>query len=256
MISRGHWRLAAGRVAFAVNAVRGRVRGVRGQALPIAVVALAVGAVLITPFLTGAGTDSRATGVVGIRAKERYSMDAGVEWSGWRLLSNPRITTDTSFNATVLQPFPATVNGSAFPQTEIRYVAGGGAVESQAPAWQGGGGDKCYTFSASEAGTLSARITVNSGQVWVALLAAAASCTRPGGLQPLWGASPYGADVTLPAAGTYQLLIGVDTATSGSLTMSVPAATYEVRSIVGSRNVIARLVAGYSGVRVSSWQLN
>jgi hypothetical protein len=29
-----------------------------------------------------------------------------------------------------------------------------------------------------------------------------------------------------------------------------------VRSVVGSRSVIARLVAGYSGVRVASWQLN
>ncbi len=222
----------------------------------MAVAALAIGALLITPLLRGAGTDSNYTATVGRRAMERYSMDAGVEWSGWRLLSNPQLTTDTGFNAAVLQPFPATVNGSAFPTVQIRLVAGAGAVEAQNPAWQGGGGDKCYTVSASSSGTLSARITVDSGQVWAALLAAGAPCVRPGGLQPLSGASPYGADFALAASGTYQLLIGVDTATSGAVDLSVPAATYEVRSDSGSRSVIARLVAGYSGVRVSSWQLN
>ena len=233
-----------------------RLRTSHGQALPVAIAALAIGAVLVTPLLVGASTGSRFTATVGIRAMERYSMDAGVEWSGWRLLSNPLLTSDTSFNAVVLQPLPATVNGAAFPPTEIRFVSGAGAVEGQSPAWQSGGGDQCYTFSASEAGLLSARITVDAGQVWTALLAAAAPCVRPGGLQPLSGTSPYGADFTLAAAGTYQLLVGVDTASTGTVSLSVPAATYEVRSTAGSRNVVARLVAGYSGVRVASWQLN
>jgi hypothetical protein len=218
--------------------------------------ALAIGALLVTPLLTGASTDSTATGIVGARALDRYSADAGIEWSGWRLLSNPRLTTATSYTAAPLQPFPATVNGQAFPATQIRFVSGAGAVEARSPAWQGGGGDKCYAVSASDAGTLSIRATVNSGQVWAALLASGAPCVRPGGLAPLSGASPYGADFTLAAAGDYQVLIGVDTATSGTLSMSVPAATYDVQSTVGARSSVARLVAGYSGVRVVSWQLN
>jgi hypothetical protein len=236
--------------------LRSKLRGSRGQALPVAVAALAVGALLITPLLTGAGTASRFTAQVGIRAKERYSMDAGVEWSGWRLLSNPRLTTDPSFSATPLEPFPASVNGASFPVTEIRFVAGAAAVEAQQPAWQGGGGDQCYTFSAADAGTLSARVTVDSGQVWMTLLAVGSPCVRPGGLQALSGSSPYGADFALASAGTYQLLVGVSTATTGAISMSVPAATYEARSVVGSRSVIARLVAGYSGVKAASWQLN
>jgi hypothetical protein len=214
--------------------------------------ALALGAVLITPLLVGAGTGSQATNLVGMRAHERYSMDAGVEWSGWRLLSNPQLTAVTSFTAAPLQPFPPTVNGAPFPATDIRFVAGAGAVESQGPAWQGGG-VQCYTFSASDAGTLSVRITVPSGTVQAALLSAAASCALPGGTPS--GISPYGADFTLPAAGAYQLVVSTAAAT-GTLQLSVPAATYEVRSVVGSRNVIARLVAGSSGVRVASWQLN
>jgi len=233
--------------------VSASLRGARGQALPVAMGALALGAILITPLLAGAGTASQATNLVGIRAKERYSMDAGIEWSGWRLLSNPQLTTVTSFTAVPLQPFPATVNGSSFPATDIRFVTAGGAVEAQNPAWQSGGGVKCYTFSASDAGTLSARITVPSGTVQAAVIASAASCALPGGTPT--GASSYGADFTLATAGTYKLVLST-TASSGTLQLSVPAATYEVRSVVGSRNVIARLVAGYSGVRVASWQLN
>jgi hypothetical protein len=230
--------------------------GDRGQALPLAIAALAVGAILVTPLLRGAGTSSRFTNDVGTRARERYSMDAGIEWSGWRLMNDPVLTTDTSFSATPLLPMPGSINGAPFPVTEIRFVAGAGAVEVQAPAWQGGGGDRCYAFQASEAGIVSAHITVDSGQVWAALLPAAAACTRPPGLGALSGSSPYGADFSLPAPGAYQLLVGVDTATTGEIEMTVPAATYEARSLSGARSVIARLVAGYTGVRVDSWQLN
>ena len=233
------------------------LRGSRGQALPMAMGALAIGALLVTPLLAGASTNSKATSLVGQRAIERYSMDAGVEWSGWRLLSNPRLTTATSYTAVPLQPFPPTVNGQSFPTTQIRFVSGAGAVETKSPTWLAGGGDKCYPVSASDAGTLSVRVTVNSGHLWVALLAAGAPCTRPGGLASLAGASPYGADLAVAAAGDYQVLIGVDTATTGTITMSVPAATYEVQSTIGARSVVARLVAGYSGgVKVASWQLN
>ena len=237
-------------------AVRDSLRGSRGQALPLAMGALAVGALLVTPLLTGASTNSTATGVVGRRALERYSMDAGIEWSGWRLLSNPRLTTATSYTATPLQPLPADVNGQPFPDTEIRFVTAAGAVESQSPAWQGGGGDHCYPISVADAGTLSARITVDAGNVWVTLLAAGAPCTRPAGLAPLSGASPFGTDKPIAVAGNYQLLIGVDAATSGTVALSVPAATYDVRSTIGARSGVARLIAGYSGVKVSSWQLN
>jgi hypothetical protein len=231
------------------------LKGSSGQALPVAIAALAVGALLVTPLLRGAGTSSRFTNLVGNRAHERYSMDAGVEWSGWRLISDPELTTDTSFSATPLAPLPASVNGNPFPLTEIRLVASAGAVEQQEPAWQGSG-LQCYAFSTSDAGTASARISVDAGPLYATVLAAAAACALPGGWTPLPGGSPYQADLPLPAAGDYQLLVYAPSATSGSIDMTVPAATYEVRSVIGARNVIARLVAGYAGVRIDSWQLN
>ena len=228
----------------------------RAQALPVAMVALALGAILLTPLLVGAATGTKAARVVGARALERYSMDAGVEWSGWLLMADPRLTTDTSFTAAPLMPYPPGLNSLPFPPTELRFVPNAGGVEALAPAWQPGGGDRCYDFDAAEAGTLSARVGVDSGQVWMALLPGAASCTRPPGLAPLAGVSPYGTDFPLPAPGSYRLLVATDTATTGTVEMSVPAATYDVRSSIGARNVTARLVAGYGGVRVVSWQLN
>jgi hypothetical protein len=38
--------------------------------------------------------------------------------------------------------------------------------------------------------------------------------------------------IVIAAAGTYQLLVGVTTATTGTVSLSVPAATYEVRSVI------------------------
>jgi hypothetical protein len=239
--------------------MRGRLRslrGERGQALPVAVAVLALGAILVTPALEGAGTSNKAANSTGRQMLERYSMDAGIEWSGWRLIGDPELTTDTSFSSTPLEPLPATINGGPFPQTEIRFVAAAGGVEALAPVWQGGGGARCYAFSASDEGTLSVRIDVDSGQVWAALLPGAAACVLPGGTPPLTGGSPFGADFSVAAAGAYQLLVAVDTATTGTVEMSVPAATYEVRSMVGTRSAVARVVAGHGGVRVVSWQLN
>jgi hypothetical protein len=243
-------------IANVTRRLRRMLAASEGQALPIAIAALALGALLVTPLLRGASTGSRFTNTVGNRALERYSMDAGIEWSGWRLISDPRLTTDTSFTDAALLPFPAAINGVAFPQTEIRYVPSAGGVEARSLEWQVGGGPQCYPFSASDAGTLSARVDVDAGQVWLALLPDAASCTVPPGLEPVYGNSPYGADFDLPSAGNWQLLVSTDAATSGTIDLSVPAATYEVRSTVGARNAIARLIAGYSGVRVASWQLN
>ena len=231
-------------------------RGERGQALPIAMGALALGVILIAPLLLGASGGSQATGQIGRQALERYSLDAGVEWSGWRLISDPDLTTVTTYTSAPLAPFPATINGAPFPQTEIRYVTGAGAVEAAAPTWQSGGGDKCYTVSASDAGTLSARINVDAGQVWAQLLSSAAPCALVGSPAALGSAPQVGVDFPLASAGTYKLLIRTNTATTGSIALSVPAATYEVRSTNGTRSVVARLVAGYSGLRVASWQLN
>jgi hypothetical protein len=221
----------------------------------MAIGALALGAILVTPLLLGASGGAQATGAVGRKAVERYSLDAGIEWSGWRLISDPTLTAVTTYTAAPLAPFPAMVNGQTFPTTEIRFVPGAGAVEGLAPAWQAGGGDRCYGVSTSEGGTLSVQTTVDAGMIWAALLPQGAPCVLPGGTQPL-GALQGSVDFSLGGPGTYQIVLRTDAATTGSIAMSVPAASYDVRSTSGSNTTVARLVAGYSGVRVESWQLN
>jgi hypothetical protein len=232
------------------------LKGERGQALPVAIGALALGAILITPLLLGASGGSQATGSVGRAAVERYSLDAGIEWSGWRLISNPTITAVTTYTSAPLAPFPSAVNGQPFPTTEIRHVPGAGAVESQAPAWQTGGGDRCYTVVATDAGTLSMRVAVDAGTVSADLLADGDPCVLPAGATPLGTAPSVGQDFAIGSAGTYQVVVRTDTATTGSIALSVPAASYDVRSTNGARSTEARIVAGASGVRVESWQLN
>lgn len=232
------------------------LKGERGQLLPTAMGALALGIILMTPLLSAASGGSQATGLTGRSALQRYSMDAGVEWSGWRLMADPLLSADTSFTATPLQPFPATVNGQAFPQTEIRYVANAGAVTASAPAWQSGGGDKCYPLQVAEDGTLSARIDVDAGQVWVALIAGGSPCVLPGGTPVLGSAPQVGADFAVTSGTSYQLLVRTDAATTGAIQLSIPARTYEVRSVVGPRNVVARIIAFFGGIRIDSWQLN
>jgi hypothetical protein len=98
-------------------------------------------------------------------------------------------------------------------------------------------------------------MTTDAPAVWMAVLDSTDPCVRPAG-GPLPGGPPFGADFDLPAAGTYQLVVGIDAPATGSLELSVPAATYEARSTLGTRQTIARIIAGYAGVRIASWQLN
>ena len=102
---------------------------------------------------------------------------------------------------------------------------------------------------------MSVQAAVDAGTIWAALLPQGAPCVLPGGTQPL-GTVQGAADFSLAGPGTYQVVLRTDAATTGTIAMSVPAASYDVRSISGANTTVARLVAGYSGVRVESWQLH
>jgi len=102
--------------------------GEKGQALPLALVALAVGTLLITPLLTNVSVNVIANRHTEEAVADRYSADAGIEWGLWRLKNNPALTTSTSYIQPPLQPTPAAINGDSFPTTEIRYVSGAGTT--------------------------------------------------------------------------------------------------------------------------------
>jgi len=101
--------------------------GEQGQALPLALVAFAVGVVVVTPFLTNVSVNVIASRQTEEVIADRYSADAGIEWGLWMLKNEPALTTSTIYIEPPLQPTPAAINGDNFPTTEIRYVSSAGA---------------------------------------------------------------------------------------------------------------------------------
>ncbi len=57
----------------------------KGQALPLAIMVLAVGTLVITPFLSHAGSSLIGSGVYEQSLTELYSCDAGIEYAIWGL---------------------------------------------------------------------------------------------------------------------------------------------------------------------------
>ena len=101
-----------------------------GQALPLALIALAVGAVLVTPFLSNVSVNVIASRQTDEAISDHYSADAGMEWGLWRLKNDPALTSSTTYTETPLQPTPVAINGDSFPTTEVRFVSSAGGSSS------------------------------------------------------------------------------------------------------------------------------
>ena len=228
------------------------------QALPLALAALALGGLLVTPFLVNASVNLLASRQVDSSIKDYYSADAGVEWALWCLKNDPTLPTSPSCPSYVeapLQPTPPAINGFAFPKTEICRVPAAGMAESITPDWQEGVEPKCYPFTSSEAGSIFAMVDVPPSQVWITLLSGSESdpCQTPVGLGPVEDPPPYTVQFLNKPAGSYKLL--VETAASGTVTISYPVATYDIRSEMNGRSVTSRATASANAVRIIAWQL-
>jgi len=234
-----------------------RLTGVEaGQALPLALVALAVGTLLVTPFLTNVSVNILASRQTNEAIADYYSADAGIEWGLWRLKIEPTLTTTTEYIEAPLQPTPASINDDSFPTTEIRFVSGAGASETITPDWQEGGGAKCYGFTSTDAGSIFAVVEVEASNVWVTLLSGSDDCVKPGGLGALSGGSPYTVEFPAQPAGSYQVLVQTAPPGSGTLTINYPIASYDLRSQRDGRVVTARATASTNAVKIISWQLD
>jgi len=84
-----------------------------GKSLPAALITLAVGSLLLTPFLSFVSSRS-----LGSRGAERafntqYASDAGVEYAIWSLLNDPTFRAQADSNVSIPQTlaFPGTLNG-------------------------------------------------------------------------------------------------------------------------------------------------
>jgi hypothetical protein len=225
------------------------------QALPLALVALALGSLLVSPFLVNASVNLLASRQVDSSIKDYYSADAGVEWAFWRLKDDPTLTTSTSYTEAPLQPTPAAINGFSFPKTEIRYVPAAGMAESITPAWQAGGGAKCYAFTSSEVGSIFAMVEVAPSQVWITHLSDSDPCEKPLDLNPVEGPPPYTVQFLDKPAGSYQLLVETSPSGTGTVTISYPVASYDIQSEMNGRKVVSRATASRNAVRIASWQL-
>ncbi len=227
-----------------------------GQALPLALIALAIGAVLVTPFLTDVSVNLLASRKTDEAIADYYSVDAGIEWGLWRLKNNPTLTTSTSYEEAPLQPTPASINGDSFPTTEVRFASGAGASESITPTWQEGDGEQCYPVTTTDSGLIFAVVDTDASSVWVALLSESADCAKPDGLAPASGTSPYTVQFGPEAAGSYQVLVATVGATTGALAVHYPIASYDLRSERDGRTITSRATASMNAVTIISWQLD
>jgi hypothetical protein len=225
------------------------------QALPLTLVALALGALLVSPFLVSAGSNLLFSRQVDASIKDYYSADAGVEWALWHLTNDSTLTTSTSYTEAPLQPTPAAINGFSFPTTEIRYVPDADMAEAVTPDWQTGGGAKCYPFTSSEEGSIFAVVDVTANNVWITLLEGSDPCEKPSELPAMSGGSPYSLQFSDREAGSYQLLVQTAPPATGTITISYPVAVYDIRSEMNGRSVTSRATASDNAVRVVSWQL-
>jgi hypothetical protein len=237
-----------------IQGVFKRIDDSRGQVLPLAMAALALGAVLVSPFLVDASVNLLASRRVDSAIKDYYSADAGVEWALWRLRGNSALTENTFWDEAPLQPTPPAINGAPFPTTEIRRVSGG-MSETITPDWQSGAGPKCYAFASSEAGQIFAVVNAEATSVWMALLAGSDDCQRPPGLPSMGGGSPYRLQFSNVPAGSYKLLVETASPTTGDVTINYPVAAYDIQSQRNDRTITSRVTAGPDGVRIISWQL-
>lgn len=127
----------------------------RGQVLPLALLVLAAGVLIATPFLGHANSTMIGSRTYAEVITEQYSCDGGVEWALWRLKENPVLTTNTNYHTSSLAPLPTWINGASFPTTQIRYVESAAGTATITPEWQDGKGWHDYPVGEVTAGTLT-----------------------------------------------------------------------------------------------------
>jgi hypothetical protein len=228
-----------------------------GQALPLALVALAVGTLLVSPFLADVSANLLAGRRTGANIADYYSAEAGIECGLWRLKNNPLLTTEETYTGTPLEPTPSSINSDSFPTTEIRLVPDAGASETFTPDWQPGDGAKCYAVTSTDSGPIFVVVdAVDASDVWVTLLSGSASCEKAVGLEPLGGASPYTVEFPDQSAGSYRVLVETAPPVMGTLMINYPVASYDLRSERDGRVITVRATASFDALRVISWQLD
>lgn len=95
-------------------------RGESGQALVIALVALAVGVLLVAAFLYYVSASQRASQGAREAVVDHYAADAGVEHAIWRLTYEPGFTQTVAASSPVV--YSITINGRTVVITVTQVV--------------------------------------------------------------------------------------------------------------------------------------
>lgn len=118
-----------------------------GGSLPAALITLAVGSMLLTPFLSFVSTRSLGTRAAGETFSEQYAADAGVEFGIWSLLNNSAFRNQVDINAGTPQSltFPSPINGYTPSLSVTGIPIGKWYLRQFASAKIGKGGSLAYT---------------------------------------------------------------------------------------------------------------
>ena len=138
-----------------VNLLPDSPAGEFGRSLPAALITLAVGSILLTPFLSFVSTRSLGTRDVEETFNEQYAADAGIEFGIWSILNSSTFRTQVDNFPGVPQPvsFPGTINGLSPTLTVTGIPIGNWYIRESAPRTieRGGslahtGGDRIYAL--------------------------------------------------------------------------------------------------------------
>ncbi|MFC1917969.1 hypothetical protein ACFLXH_04875 [Chloroflexota bacterium] len=112
----------------------------KGQALPLVLIALAIGTMVVTPFLSHAGTGIIASRLYGQAIDEQYADDSGVEHGIWRLMDDNLIDSLTSLGDSVSYNLSESVNGVTVNITVANSWETIAGDDFESGGWAGGTG--------------------------------------------------------------------------------------------------------------------
>ena len=112
----------------------------KGQALPLALVALAIGSLLVTPFLRSVSVHSIAARNYSGSIAEQYSSDAGVEDAIWNLTNGTLAEQLTAPGDTASYSLSQSVNGVAPTVSVTRDKVQLATDDLESGGWSGGSG--------------------------------------------------------------------------------------------------------------------
>jgi hypothetical protein len=118
-----------------------------GRSLPAALITLAVGSILLAPFLSFVSTRSLGTRAAAETFNEQYASDAGVEFGIWSLLNDSAFRSQVDINAGIAQPlpFPSPINGYTPTISVTGIPIGNWYLREFAPAAIGKGGSLAHS---------------------------------------------------------------------------------------------------------------